>query len=106
MGVSTELWHLLIGCCTMPRKCKIQLRTLKQVPINLVIRIVLVYLLVAETIESNPGLQTGSTRGNSSLRGSLRCHGRGCNVPGSGVEVDNILSMMLLWLHLYTIPLV
>ena len=56
----------------MPRKCKIQLRTLKQVLMNLVIRLVLVYLLVAETIESNPGPQTGSTRGNSSLIGGLK----------------------------------
>ena len=70
---------------------------------NLIIRLVLVYLLVAETIESNPGPQTGSNRGNSSLRGGPR--GRGCNVPGSGVEVNNILSMMLLWIHLYTISL-
>ena len=40
------------------------------------------------------------------LLSPLRGRNRGCNVPGSGVEVDNILSMMLWWIHLYTIPLV
>ena len=68
----------------MPRKCKIQLRTLKQVPMNLVIRLVLFYALVADGIESNPGPQTGSSRGNSSLRGCPRGRSRGCNGPRSG----------------------
>ena len=63
----------------MPRKCKIQHRTLKQVPMNCVIRLVLFYLLVAEGIESNPGPQIGSTSGNSSLRGRLRGRGSDCN---------------------------
>ena len=49
----------------MPRKCKIQLRTVKQVPMNFVIRVVLFYLLVALGIESNPGPQTESTRGEA-----------------------------------------
>ena len=80
IGVPTELWRLRIGCFTMPRKCKIQHRTLKQEPMNLVIRLVLFYLLVTEGIESNPGPQTGSTRGNSSPRGC----GRVCNGRGSG----------------------
>ena len=59
----------------MPRKCKSQLRTLKQVPINFVIRLVLFYLLVAEGIESNPGPQTGSTSDISSPRGGQTGHG-------------------------------
>ena len=61
----------------MYRKCKSQLRTLKQVPINFVIRLVLhvFYLLVAEGIESNPGPQTGSTSDNSSPRGGQTGHG-------------------------------
>ena len=70
--VSTEFWRSRIGCYTMSRKCKIQLRTLKPVQMNLVIRLVLFYLLDAEGIESNPEHQTGSTRGNSSPRGGPR----------------------------------
>ena len=81
--VTTELWRLHIGCFTMPRKCKFQLRTLKQVPMNLVIRLVLFCLLVAEGIESNHWPQTGSTRANSSPRGGQRDRGRGCNGRGS-----------------------
>ena len=49
---------------------------------NLVIRLILFYLLIAEGIDSNPGPQNGSTRGNSSLRGGTRGHG--CNGGGSG----------------------
>ena len=80
---SNELWRLRIGCFTMTSKCKIQLRTLKQVPMNLVIRLVLFYLLVAEGIESDPGPQTGSTLGNSSPRGGPSGRGSGCNGLGS-----------------------
>ena len=67
-GISTELWRLRIDCFTMPRKCRIQLRTLKQVPMSLIIRLALFYLLATEEIESNPRPQTGSTRDNISLR--------------------------------------
>ena len=49
---------------------------------NLVIRLILLYLLAAKVIESNPVPQIGSPRGNSSLRGDTR--GRGCNGHGSG----------------------
>ena len=86
MDVSTELWRLRIGCYTIPRKCKIRLKTLKQVPMNLVICLILFYLLVAEGIESNPEAQTGSTRGNSSPRGGPR--GRGRNGRGSGPRIQ------------------
>ena len=85
MGVSTELWRLRIGCFTMPRKCKLKLRTLKPVPINLVIRLVLFYLLVVEG-----GPQTGSTRGNSSPRGSPRGHGCNGRRSGYGSRQDTI----------------
>ena len=40
--------------------------------------------LLAEGIESYPGPQTGSTRGNSSLGGSQRGRGCSCNGRGSG----------------------
>ena len=53
----------------MPRKCKIQIRTLKQVTMNLIFLLVSFYLLVAEGIYSNPVPQTESTHGNSSPRG-------------------------------------
>ena len=66
----------------MPRSCKIQLRTLTSTNEPGHNRLILFYLLIAKGIESNPGPQIGSTRGNSSRRGSLR--GRGCNGLGSG----------------------
>ena len=50
---------------------------------KLVIRLVLFYLLVAEGIESNPGPHSGSTLGNSSLRGGPSGRGSGCNGHGS-----------------------
>ena len=74
----------------MPRKCKFELRTLKQVPMNLLIRSVLFYLLVAEGIESNPWPQTRSTRGNSSPRGSPRGHGYNGCASGHGSRQDPI----------------
>ena len=76
----------------MTMKCKIQLRTLKQVSMKLVIRLVLFYLLVVEGIESNPGPQTGSTLGNSSPRGGPSGRGSGCNGRGSirGSQQDPI----------------
>ena len=39
---------------------------------NLVIRLVLFHLLIEEGIESNPGPQTGSTRGNIVLQEAER----------------------------------
>ena len=50
---------------------------------NLVIRLVLFNLLVAEGIESNLGPQTGSTHGNSSPRAGTRGCGPGCYGRGS-----------------------
>ena len=44
----------------------------------------LFYLLNAEEIESNPGPQTGSTRGNSFPRGDPSGRGHGCNGHRSG----------------------
>ena len=55
-------------------------------------------------LRSNPGPQTGSTRGNSSLRGDPK--GVVAMAVEVVVEVDKILSMMLLRIHLYAIPLV
>ena len=55
---------------------------------NLVIRLVLFCMLVAEGIESNHWPQTGSTRANSSPRGGQRDLGRGCN--GCGSRQDHI----------------
>ena len=48
---------------------------------NLVTRLVLFGLFVAERIDSNAGPQNGSTHGNtcSSPRGDPRGRGRGCN---------------------------
>ena len=85
MGDSTRFWSLRIGCFTMPRKCKLKLKALKPVPINLYIRLVLIYLLVAEG-----GPQTGSTQGNSSLRGSPRGHGCNGRRSGHGNQQDTI----------------
>ena len=58
----------------MHRKCKIQLKTLKPITMNLSIIL----------IESNPEPQSGSTRGNSYPRGGPRGHGGGCNGRGGG----------------------
>ena len=77
------LLRLRIGCFTMHRKCKIQLRTLKSIPMNLVIRLVIFYMLFVEGIESSPTAQTWSTRGNSSPRDDPRGCGCGCNGHGS-----------------------
>ena len=78
----------------MPRKCKIQLRTLKLVPMNLRQSFGIIYLLVVEGIESNPGSKTGSTQGYRSPRGGWRGRGGGCN--GRGSQQDPILFSVLL----------
>ena len=62
----------------MPRKCKIQLKTLKLKYVSLSIRILLFYLLLAEGVEANPGPQT---RGYPGRSGDLPQRGRGGQSP-------------------------
>ena len=72
----------------MPRKCKIQLKTLKLKYVSLSIRILLFYLLLAEGVEANPGPQT---RGNPGRSGDLPQRGRGGQSPrghGRGARGD------------------
>ena len=111
MDVSTELWHIRIGCFNMPRSAKSNLEVSKGAknfetstnePRH---SFSIIYLLVAEGIEYIPGPQTGCTRGDISPRGGLRVHGRGCNCCGSGRgsrqdPIDDV------GIHLYAIPLV
>ena len=78
MGVSVEQWHIRIGSFMMPRKCKIQLKTLKLKYVSLSIRILLFYMLLAEGVEANPGPQT---RGNPGCSGGLPQRGRGGQSP-------------------------
>ena len=62
-------------------------------------------LVIAEGIESNHVPQTGSTCGNSSPRG-VALEVVVALAMEVVVEVDKILSLMLLRIHLYAIPLV
>ena len=90
MGVSTELWHLRIGCFSMPRSARSNLEVSKGAKNSETSTneprhsLSIIYLLVAEGIEYNPGTQTGSTRGGISLRGGPKVHGDGRNCRGSG----------------------
>lgn len=78
MGDSVEQWRMRIGSFMMPRKCKIQLQTLKLKYVSLSIRILLFYLLLAEGVEANPGPQT---RGNPGRSGGSPPRGRGGQSP-------------------------
>lgn len=78
MGVSVEQWRIRIGSFMMPRKCKIQVKTLKLKYVSLSIRILLFYLLLAEGVEANPGPQT---RGNPGRSGGVPQRGRGGQSP-------------------------
>ena len=78
MGVSVEQWHIRIGSFMMPRKCKIQLKTLKLKSVSLSIQILLFYMLLAEGVEANPGPQNG---GNPGCSGGLPQRGRGGQSP-------------------------
>ena len=84
----------------MPRKCKIQLRTLKPIPMNLVIRFVLFYLLVGEKfLGIKLDLPVVIVLPEAAKEVVVA-------VAMEVVVEVKILSMMLLQIHLYVILLV